>query len=53
MMGKILCGVVGGIFIGALTVEILGRRKKPLLNRKCRKLRKMADNCLDRMAAVI
>lgn len=52
MMGKILSGVVVGIFVGALTVEILKRRKKQGLTRKCRKLWNMADNALDRIAAV-
>jgi hypothetical protein len=52
MMDKILSGVVIGIFVGALTVEILRRRKKPGLSRKFRKLRNMADNALDRVAAV-
>jgi len=52
-MDKILLiGVVAGIFVGALTVEILRRRKKPGLTRKFRKLCNMADNALDRVAAV-
>ncbi len=48
-MGKILGAVVAGIFIGAVAVEILSRRKKPGLTRK---LRNMANNALDRVAAV-
>ena len=48
-MGKILGAVVAGIFVGAVTVEILKGRKKPGLTRK---LRNMAGNALDRAAAV-
>jgi uncharacterized membrane-anchored protein YhcB (DUF1043 family) len=51
-MGKILSGVVAGIFVGALTVEIMNRRKKQALTRKCRKLWNMVDNTLNRIAAV-
>lgn len=51
-MEKILGGVVVGIFVGALTVEILRRRKKSGLTRKFRKLWQMADHALDRVAAV-
>ncbi len=51
-MEKILGPVVAGIFVGALTVEILRRRKKSGLTRKCRKLRNLADHLLDRVAAV-
>ncbi len=52
-MGKIsLSGVVAGIFVGALMVEILRRRKKSGLPRKFRKLCGMADKALDRVAAV-
>ncbi len=52
MMGKILCGVMGGIFAGALTLEILKRRKKPLC-RGFRRLRNKVDSTLDRIAAAI
>ncbi len=51
MMEKILCGVVGGIFVGALAVEILKRRKKTVLTRKFQKLWNMANGALDRIAA--
>ncbi len=52
MMGKILGGVVAGIFAGAVTVEILKRRKKTGLSRRFRRLWNMADRALDRVAAV-
>ncbi len=52
-MDKILLsGVVAGVFVGALAMEILKRRKKTGLTRKFRKLRNMADNALDQVAAV-
>ncbi len=52
MVDKVLLGVVGGIFVGALTLEILKRRKKPVC-RRFRKLRNKADSVLDRIAAAL
>jgi len=51
-MGKFLSGVVAGIFVGALTAEILNRRKRLGLTRKFGKLWNVTDNALDRMVAV-
>ena len=51
-MGKIMGGVVAGMFAGALAIEILKRRKKKGLSRKFRKLRNMTNSVLDRVAAV-
>ncbi len=46
-MNNALGGVLAGIFIGALTVEILHRRKKSGLTGK---FRRMTDCTLDRVA---
>lgn len=48
-MNNVFAGVLAGIFIGALTVEVLHRRKKSGLTGK---LRRMTDYTLDRVAGV-
>lgn len=48
-MNNVLGGVLAGIFIGALTVEILRRRKKLRL---ARKFRKATNRALDQIAGV-
>ena len=52
-MGKVLIGVVAGVFVGAMAVEILEQRKRTKKPRLIRKLQQMANKVQDRVAAAL
>ena len=48
-MNQLLSGVLAGIFVGALTMEIVHRRKRSRFTGKCRRF---TDCTLDRVAGL-